>query len=170
MGDRVVLNTWTPTLAQGGPVGNHFRERAAAGVAIADVTLTRSAGGELEGIVRFLTHGDQDDAEQTLIAWARLAGQGRIWLEDRVVETGVELPEAGVLGVTCVTCGARWEEHNHEFHTYVRSQGVFPSVCPLCGGVLPQWSLGASASTEPPREGGHRQSPADLQVAAHRRS
>lgn len=151
MGERVVLNDWTPTLATRGPVGNHFRQCAAAGVAIADVTLTRSAGGELESIVRFLTHGDQANVEDTLIAWARLAGHRRIWLEDRVVETGVELPEAGVLGVTCATCAARWEEHHHEFHTFVRSQGIFPSVCPLCGGVLPQWSLEART----PSEAGH---------------
>ena len=68
MGGRVVPNDWTPTLATGGPVGNHFRDRAAAGVAIADVTLTRSAVGELESIVRFLTHGYRADAEDTLIA------------------------------------------------------------------------------------------------------
>ena len=143
----LTLNDWTPALANAGPIANHFRGRAEEGVAIADVTVIRNAHGEPEGIVDFMTHGDQGAAEDALIAWAQLVGHRRIWLEGRVVDTD-GLPASGAVGATCPTCGAHWEEHNLEFQTYVRSQGVFPSWCPLCGGTLPQWRSEVPAGSQ----------------------
>jgi hypothetical protein len=165
---RLTLNQWVPVLAQDGPVANHFPSRAAEGVTIADVTLICNSDAEPEAIVEFLTPGDHEAAEEALIAWARLAGHRRIWLERRVVETGAELPEVGTVEVKCPTCAARWEEHTHDFHVGVRFCGVFPTLCPLCGGTLPQWSL-AHEAREGSRQGERRRARTRPSAPARRR-
>src|SRR3954451_1536308 len=74
---RVMLTGWSPWLARNGPSTNLLRERAEAGVAIADLTLVGEDDKEIA--VRFYADGgDVAKAERALLRWARALGYRRV--------------------------------------------------------------------------------------------
>ena len=139
---QVHLVDWTPALVYGGPTGQLFVGREEAGVAIADVTLYRNAEGDRDAVVEFLSRGDEQAAREALTDWAQATGQRRIWFSDAMVELDDEPARTGTARTTCTSCGAPFREAWHEFWVGVRESGRFPSMCPLCGGTLPQWIAG----------------------------
>ena len=115
-----------------------LREREAAGVTMADLTVMGVAG-ERELVVRFLARGGGRDAERVLMRWAAATGHRRLWLPERIV--ALRAPERfGEVAATCPTCGASWREQDPQFWAGVHSVGRFPTYCLLCGGDLPQWT------------------------------
>src|SRR5688500_11052304 len=70
---EVKLTGWAPWLISWGPLGERFKGRARAGVAIADLTLEGEHQDEV--IVRFRSPGRSlAEAEEALIRWASLVG------------------------------------------------------------------------------------------------
>jgi hypothetical protein len=141
VGDRLILNAWWPGLASGGPWRERLRERRDAGVAIADLHRWRDSRGDGELVVEFVSGGERKHAEAVLEGWASLAGYRRIWFDDRMVDLGADPRDLPTAGVTCTTCGARWDDGKPEFWKHVRQAGCFPRTCMLCGGELPQWQV-----------------------------
>jgi hypothetical protein len=129
---------WSPWLASGGPIGMLLAARGRAGVAIADVAVTREDGVAVEAIVRFLA-GDREPARDALAMWARDVGYRRLWLPDETVE--LPGPAEGLAETRCGGCGGRFVDGDPGFWAVVRSTGCFPTLCPLCGGDLPQWRV-----------------------------
>jgi hypothetical protein len=134
-GGVVTLNRWTPALAARGPMRAGLRSVDAA---LADLV---QEGDEL--IVVPVRDVPWDaEAERTLLAWARLVGYRRVWVPGGVALYAQVLAPLGRAGVTCPTCGARWEDEDLTFWEGVRRLGWFPGACMACGGSLPEWRLG----------------------------
>lgn len=149
-GEKVTLTAWAGWLTTGGAMGQLFRDRERAGVAIADLTVEGEHDDEL--IVRFYSHGrSRDQAETALIKWASRVGYRRLWLSDRVVEVDPHPEQLGHAEVRCPTCRAPWTDANPEFWLFVRRQRSFPTWCPLCGCELPQWTVSETPPAERPR-------------------
>ena len=135
-GELVVVN-WAPYLLAGrGPFRRMVRERAHAGVTIAD--LWRIGEDESELIVEYLALADRRRADGLLTRWAKAVGYDRLWLPDRLVAFE-SAPPLGSAQVVCPTCGATWEDSGPDFWTTVRQSGFFPPLCVLCNSDLPQW-------------------------------
>ncbi len=135
----VTVTEWQPWLANGGPLGNMFRDRERERIAIADLTAVGESSEEV--IVRFRAAGRaRRDAEHALIRWAAAVGYRRVWLPDSVVDLEPP-PDRRAASVECPTCGADWADADPDFWLSVREGGCFPTTCPLCGGHLPQWSV-----------------------------
>ena len=131
----LTLNPWTPGLIDGGPMGMVLD---GARSALADLVVI--AEGE-ELIVQPVPRARWDaDDEDAVLAWAAAVGYRRVWLPSRVVEPSA-LAESVRAGVTCPTCGLRWEDETPEFWASVREDGHFPGWCRACGGSLPEWSF-----------------------------
>ncbi len=142
-GELLVTN-WAPYLLNGGgPYHRMVRERAAAGVTIADMWLNGDETAEL--IVEYLALADRRRADRLLTRWAKAVGYDRLWLPDRLVtfESGRPLGSAQVV---CPTCGMVWEDEGPDFWNAVRSSGRFPTLCALCNSDLPQWHWKPSRS------------------------
>jgi hypothetical protein len=134
---RVTLNAWTPGLRGRGPEPSGFRSITAA---LCDLQMLDD--GELMVLpVRRIPWSRP--AEETLLAWAAIAGYRRVWLPDRVVEFDDAPAPIGHATVDCPTCGARWEDAELSFWENVRRHGWFPGTCLACGGSLPEWSVAA---------------------------
>lgn len=132
----VRLVDWGPWLADGGPMGMHFR-RLSAGVAIADLTVLRDADETATEIVVEFRRGDSALVRATLERWAASVGYRRLWFPDALVHLD---PAAGGTAATrCTCCRATWCDDDHDFWLSVRKSGRFPTLCPLCGSDLPQW-------------------------------
>ena len=115
-----------------------LREREAAGVTMADLTVL-GEGGARELVVRLLAHGGGRDAERLLARWAAATGHVRLWLPERVI--ALRPPSRfGAVTATCPTCGVSWREQDPQFWAGVQAVGRFPTYCLLCGGDLPQWT------------------------------
>ena len=71
----------------------------------------------------------------------RATGYRRIWFDDGLHDFTGEAAPASQARVTCPTCGADWAEGGYHFWAHLRSVGSFPSSCPACGGLLPQWRI-----------------------------
>jgi hypothetical protein len=141
---RITLNRWTSGLIRGGPAAAGLRSVTAA---LADLRMPGDGELIVTPVARVAwTTG----AEETLLAWARLVGYGRVWLPGRVADLEGDLAHAGVAAAECPTCGARWEDATIGFWEGVRAAGWFPATCLACGGSLPEWSIagGAGAAAE----------------------
>jgi hypothetical protein len=154
---RLFLVDWSPALTFGGPPGQLFLGRESAGVAIADVTVAADAAGERDAIVEFLSAGKRAKADGVITEWARATGYRRIWFSDSVVEVGSDPAPIGLATTKCTSCRARFREGSPEFWLGVRDTGRFPSICRLCGGAMPQWTIekahdSGPAFVSPPRE------------------
>jgi hypothetical protein len=134
---------WDPRLmAASDPCSAVLRACARAGVSLADLTVIRDVGLPLDVIVSFLCGGQRAHARESLVCWARLLGYGRVWFPDGIVDvTKTRLLAGGVAQTRCTTCRTRWEESAPEFWLLVRSWGIFPTACRLCGADLPQWQV-----------------------------
>lgn len=136
VGSRVTVVPWGPHLAVGPAQRRMLRERADAGVSVADLTVS-GVPPSRDLMVRFLAGGGRG-AQTALRRWAARTGHRRIWFPDRVV--GLHPPRRfGQARTTCSNCGVEWRESDPEFWAGVQSAGTFPSYCLLCGGDLPQW-------------------------------
>jgi hypothetical protein len=135
-GRRLSVEPWAPYLLTGGPNGKLVRDRAGAGVTIADLWVTGEDSREL--VVTYLAVADRQRADRKLIRWAESVGHRRLWLPDRLVQLDTARP-LGVARVDCPTCGARWEDSSPDFWHSVRTSGRFPTICVICHGDLPQW-------------------------------
>lgn len=135
-GSKLTLVGWAPHLLSVGPTGALVRERAHAGVTIADLWVTGDEPSEV--IVGYLAVADRRRADRLLARWAEAVGHGRLWLPDRLVELDPDRP-LGSARVECPTCGAGWQDGSTDFWVNVRQGGRFPSLCPICNGDLPQW-------------------------------
>ena len=122
-GELLVTN-WAPYLLNGGgPYHRMVRERAAAGVTIADMWLNGDETAEL--IVEYLALADRRRADRLLTRWAKAVGYDRLWLPDRLVtfESGRPLGSAQVV---CPTCGMVWEDEGPDFWNGVRQLRALP--------------------------------------------
>lgn len=141
--ETVTLNPWNPGLLYDGPLAARLRDLGP-DVAIADVF---ADGDEL--IVAPLPGVRVSEAAAgRLLAWARVAGYRRVWLEDRVVAMPGEVP-AGRAQVRCPTCGLRWEDCSARFWEQVSTTHLFPPCCMACGGSLPEWEARCEAEPAP---------------------
>ncbi len=138
---RVTLTAWGPWLATGGPAGNLLRQRGEDGVAIADLVTVHDSAGLAHELIVHMLGGDTAEARAALVNWAGAAGYGRVWLPDDLVEIEADLRLGGVARTRCGNCGVRFAEGHADFWVAVRRSGIFPVMCPLCGGDLPQWSV-----------------------------
>jgi hypothetical protein len=148
---KVTVINWAPYLLRAGPHGQLLRERARAGVTIADLWMTGVPqetwveGNELhELIVEYLSVANRRHADRALTRWAEAVGYTRLWLPDRLVALDFDHP-LGLAHVECSNCGAKWEDSSPDFWAGVRACGRFPSVCQICNGDLPQWAQSSSA-------------------------
>lgn len=142
VGGRVTVVPWGPHLVVGPAQRRLLRERAEAGVSVADLTVSGDPPAR-DVVVRFLAGGGRD-AEATLRRWAAWTGHRRIWFPHRVV--GLTPPRRfGQVRTTCTSCGVEWREGDPEFWAHVQSAGTFPGYCLLCGGDLPQWTPARAA-------------------------
>jgi hypothetical protein len=134
---RIRLVDWAPFLARSGPMQTLLHARGRAGVAIVDLTVLweDELAGEL--IVDFLA-GDAPGPREALAEWASLVGYRRVWLPGEVRE--LEPAAGGVARTTCTGCRARLSDGEAGFWLMVRRAGRFPTMCPLCGSDLPQWT------------------------------
>lgn len=138
---RVTITTWGPWLATGGPVGNLLRQRAEDGVALADLVTVHDDAGLARELIVDMLGGDTPEARGALLDWAATAGYGRVWLPDDLVEIESDPRVGGIARTRCGNCGVRFAEGQPDFWIGVRRSGIFPVMCPLCGGDLPQWSV-----------------------------
>ena len=131
---------WTPWLAESGPMAMLLDARGRAGVAIADLTVVRDADGDVavEAIVRFVA-GEAPAARTAIATWAGDVGYRRLWLPGELVE--LDGPREGRAETRCSGCAQRFTDSAPGFWAAVRAAGRFPSMCPLCGGDLPQWRV-----------------------------
>src|SRR5436190_17930977 len=83
--DAVLAIDWHPWLVDGGPMTTMLRERARAGVAIADLTVIREDDVAAEAVIRFLA-GDRPETRQAIAGWAKDIGYRRLWLPGEVVD------------------------------------------------------------------------------------
>jgi hypothetical protein len=138
-GDRLTVTEWNPSLCSHGPMQDFLRQREEDGVAIADLTEIRDDNGR-ELIVNFVAAGgDLGHAEELITRWATSVGHRRIWFPSAVVDVD-RTGTSGTSAVRCPTCRQTWIDGQPEFWLLVREMGVFPTSCPVCGGLLPQWS------------------------------
>ena len=135
---RVTVIPWGMHLAVGPFQRAMLREREAAGVTVADLTVTGRAPRR-EVVVRFLARGGGAAAERALIAWARWTGHARVWLPGKVIPLSAP-KRFGTACTTCSNCGVTWRESEPEFWAGVQELGTFPTFCLVCGGDLPQWT------------------------------
>ena len=149
---RMTLLHWHPGLmAPWGPRSVHFRSRDRAGVTIADLTVHREAEERPELLVRLLCGEDRPDAKEVIVPWAAALGYRRVWLPDLVVTLEDDAAALGSSASTrCTACRARWEDSTVEFWKSVRSWGIFPLSCPLCGSDLPQWEVSGGVQDRAP--------------------
>lgn len=124
---------------RGGPFAVLIEARGRAGVAFADLTVVRDDDTASELVAAFLIC-DTPAARATLASWAATIGYRRLWLPDQVLELPAG-PLGGTATVVCPGCRARWIDAATDFWLGVRRVGHFPTVCPLCGGDLPQWTV-----------------------------
>ena len=136
---RVQLLPWAPWMYRGGPFATLLAARGRAGVTFADLTVVHDGDTPAEIIVDFLG-GDTPAAREALASWAAAVGYRRLWLPGEVVELTAG-PLAGRATVVCASCRSRWTDARTDFWLGVRRAGHFPTVCPLCGGDLPQWTV-----------------------------
>lgn len=130
--------TWAPQLAGGGPINTLLRERARAGVAIADLTIIRD---ELdvasEAVLSFLCPAPLRQW-MALRSWAARVGYKRLWMGKAIID--LEPVPGGSVQTRCSGCRAKLVESDMSFWSFVRHNGAFPTVCVLCGSDLPQWT------------------------------
>jgi hypothetical protein len=135
--------THRPMFLQARRTLTYARALQEAGTTICDLEIERSDHSS-ELIVRFVPAGSEsDEAVETLLSWAELAGFGRVWLPDRIVELGSTLvPDPDTLeAVACPTCGIE----DGDFLTadalaMLRRRGHIPRLCPVCGEHKPEWT------------------------------
>lgn len=146
-GEVARLVDWGPWLTRCGPMGTLLHARGRAGVAIADLTIVREEDVAAEIVADVLT-GDGPDARRALCDWAASVGYRRIWLPGEVVD----LPPftCGEASARCTGCRVVLTDGGADFWLGVRHLGRFPSICPLCGSDLPQWSV--RQTTGPPAD------------------
>lgn len=142
VGERLTLAPWMHQLAEGGAMGTFFRLRERESVVIADLQLVRDADGESDVFVEFMAAGAaRAAAERRLARWARDTGHRRIWFPDRPVELQRDPARLATAMVACPTCGSEWVDSTHGFWLETRGVGHFPYICPVCAGLLPQWTV-----------------------------
>lgn len=138
---QVRLVDWAPWLPSGGPLGPLLHARGRAGVAIADVTLVHpgdDADEAPEAALLDVLAGWTPRAAAAVGSWAGSVGLRRVWLPEGPVELD-GLTYGTEVTTVCTGCRARWTDGRPEFWTAVRRSARFPTMCPLCGGDLPQW-------------------------------
>lgn len=139
---RLTLTGWHPGLYWGGPMQEFLRARDRDGVTIADLTVVGDDEQSRELIVGVVADGaDRRGAEELIVRWAATVGQRRVWLADAIVEIGDDTSILGTAIVVCPTCRHEWVDGQPGFWLRVREAGVFPASCPICNGLMPQWSV-----------------------------
>jgi hypothetical protein len=135
----VRLLHWGPWLQSTGPAYTLMTARDRAGIAIVDLRVVRDDEGMASEVIVEFHSGGSDIHRGALIDWARSVGYGRVWFDGEVVDLE---PTAGVRVTTrCTGCGQRFlDGRNGQFWYTVRSSGIFPTACSLCGSELPQWT------------------------------
>lgn len=134
----MTLLHWMAQMPACGPTRAMVERRGADGVSVVDLFVSGD-WPEREVIVGFQAVGERRTAERVLTRWARATGYRRIWFADRVEELE-ELPPIGRARTRCNACKASWSDQGPDFWCTVCMSGHFPTMCPLCGGDLPQWT------------------------------
>jgi hypothetical protein len=142
---QLTIVGWQPHLMSSwGPCNTHLRNRNRdrAGIGIADLSVIREPDQQLELIVKFLCGGHRADVRDAITGWAASLGYRRVWLPDEIIELdGADVAAGERASTRCRTCRTRWEDDDPDFWLTARRWGIFPLVCPLCGGDLPQWQV-----------------------------
>lgn len=142
---EVTLARWRAGLLGQGVLGDVVAARARDGISVADLSIMPTSDGS-DVSVSFLAVADETAARQALTTWAGCAGHRRVWFQDEVVDARPPLA-LGAAVVRCPTCESRWLEEDSRFWALVLRRGTFPTSCPVCGGMLPQWRVLATSPT-----------------------
>ena len=139
---ELVLIPWRPELiGRYGPCNKLIGLAGGSGVAVADLTILRDPDG-YELIVSELAPSSDGELLSVVGDWAASLGYRRIWCGVELVEFDAPLDAVGGVARTrCRSCRSEWSDESPEFWLRSRATGVFPLWCPLCGDVLPQWSV-----------------------------
>ena len=142
-------------LNDGDITGMSFDARSDAGVSIIELGETELDGFGWELTVGFLAEGNRARAERAIQIWSARVGYRRVWFPDRIYEPGRPPRPHTVAMMDCPTCGHPWRGRGRRFWRQVWDVRLFPNLCPLCGGTLPQWRLvprrGPAAERRPRR-------------------
>ena len=160
---------WGPWLQSTGPAYTLMTARDRAGVAIADLRVSRDDEGMASEVIVEFHSGGGDTHRAALIDWAHAVGYRRVWFDGELVD--LEQTAGGPVTTRCTGCGQQFVDgRTGHFWHHVRASGVFPTACSLCGSDLPQWTR-----TRPTDAGGAnrnalaRAGPAHAARRAHRR-
>lgn len=119
-----------------GPTPAALVKMLARGVAVAD--LNRLDDDELS--VDFVNGSrDDDEVRERIRDWAELVGFRRLWLPGALVPLDPASRELTNVRSRCAACSATFTDGGHDFWAMVRSNKIFPCMCLVCGGALPQW-------------------------------
>jgi hypothetical protein len=134
----VRLVQWGPWLQTTGPAYALMAPRNRAGVAIADLRVLRDDGGTASELIVEFHSGGGDMHRAALTDWARSVGYARVWFDGELVD--LEPSAGGPVTTRCTGCGQQFVDgRSGHFWQDVRSSGMFPTACVLCGSDLPQW-------------------------------
>jgi hypothetical protein len=135
----VRLVYWGQWLQSTGPAYTLLARRDRAGVGVADLRVVRNDDGLATDVIIEFHSGGTDAHRAALVRWASAAGYSRVWFEREVAD--LEPTERGLVGTRCTGCGQRFVDgRSGHFWQIVRSAGLFPIACALCGSDLPQWT------------------------------
>lgn len=81
--------------------------------------------------------------------WAAAVGYRRLWFPDALVTLDPAGVPLGSACTRCSTCRTRFVDGTTDFWAMVRGQHLFPPTCPVCWGILPQWTPAPGARPEP---------------------
>ncbi len=146
VGRTLTLAQWHPGLAHVGSKTKTLREREGAGVVIANLFINGEAPAREVLVSAPTGMRISETATEVLADWAQATGYARIWFDHEVHDFQSELAYLGAAHVTCPTCGTAWTEGGFGFWASVRSIGSFPTSCPACAALLPQWRIAEDAN------------------------
>lgn len=129
---------WAPHLEIAGPLATLLDTRDRAGITIADVSFDRDEDDLITEVIVELLSGGDDEGRWAIVDWARLIGASRVWFDDDMIDVVPYRPRK--LETRCTGCRLHLVDGSDSLWEWVREQGFFPCVCPVCGADLPQWT------------------------------
>jgi hypothetical protein len=140
---RLCLVTWNPWMPYAdAPFARHLLIGTRVATVVCELTILRVEDEPKELIVTELANPGREDFRDAIVDWARLLHYGRVWLGFDLIELG-PLDDRWDRTVTtaCSCCRTVWSMDTFGFWGASRDAGAWPSVCRLCGALLPQWTV-----------------------------
>jgi hypothetical protein len=135
----VTWNEWMP-YAETAAWAHHLLTETKVATVVAELTILRVENKPKELIVTELANPGRDDFRDAIIEWAQPLHYGRVWLGVDVIELGpLDDRWDRLVRTACESCRTVWSQNSPSFWARFREEGSWPSVCPLCGGLHPQY-------------------------------